>query len=54
MGWRSTHTTAPTAKITPHHRMSERSQPKGSASAVMGGAPGEKSSVLPSRQLMGR
>ena len=31
MGWRTTHTTAPTAKITPHHTMSERSQPNGSA-----------------------
>ena len=52
MGWRSTHTTAPTAKITPHHTMSERSQPNGSASGA--GWAGSKSSVLPSRQLMGR
>ncbi len=54
-GWRTTHTTAPTAKITPHHTMSARSQPKGSALAAVGvGLAGSKSSVLPSRQLMGR
>ena len=36
-------------------RMSERNQPNGSASVwVTGVAPSEKSSLLPSRQLMGR